>query len=396
MSRVILIKYGELTTKKGNRNLFINQLNQNINHKLKHLDLIIIKERGRAFIEFNNPSDLDEIIQQLRQVFGIHAIVIADKVTTDLDIIKSSSLNLMKEKEFKTFKIETKRSNKDFPLKSLEVNKALGSYLLQNIPDINVDVHQPDITLMLEIRKDYSYLYMDEIKGLGGYPVSIQGKGMLMLSGGIDSPVAGFLALKRGIKLECIYFESLPHTSIEARNKVINLIKKLTNYDSNIKLHIIPFTKIQEEIYQKTDAAYSMTIMRRMMYRITEKLALKNNCLVIINGENIGQVASQTLTSLFVINEVTTMPVIRPVSCLDKMEIISLANKIGTYDISILPYEDCCTIFVPKHPVINPRLDKTKELEKRINYQELIKESLDNVITIEVSNHSKEEFQDLL
>ena len=272
----------------------------------------------------------------------------------------------------------------------------VGSYILKNIANIKVDVHHPELLLNIEVRKDYTYLYTNEIKGLGGYPVGIQGKGMLMLSGGIDSPVAGFLALKKGIKLECIYFESIPHTSIEARNKVINLIKKMTKFTNEINLHIIPFTKMQETIYQHVDPKYMITIMRRMMYRITELLAKKNNCLVIVNGESIGQVASQTLSSMAVINEVTNMPIIRPLSCMDKIDIIDIAKKIATYDISILPFQDCCTVFVPKHPVTNPKLEKAILMEKTFNYEDLIKECLDNVITIKITDIEQDNLHNLL
>ena len=218
-----------------------------------------------------------------------------------------------------------------------------------------------------------------------------------MLSGGIDSPVAAYLAMKRGIHLECIYFEAIPHTSIEARNKVIELCRKLSKYTHSIKLHIIPFTNIQEVIYKTSDPDYVITIMRRMMYRITERMARRRDCLAIINGESVGQVASQTLTSMSVINNVTNMPVIRPVACLDKLEIMDIARKIDTYDISILPYEDCCTVFVPKHPVINPNLELCLEMEKRFNYDELIKEALSNVksMTIREDDH-KEEYDELL
>jgi len=246
----------------------------------------------------------------------------------------------------------------------MDFSKRIGALILKNIPNIKVDVHNPEYLLRIEIRHDYTYIYEKEIKALGGYPVGIAGKGLLMLSGGIDSPVAGYLAMKRGIKLECIYFESPPHTSIAAKNKVKKLVSILNTYQASIKLHIINFTEIQEAIYKNINPEYMITIMRRMMYRISEKVLHENNCLVLINGESVGQVASQTLTSMSVINNVTTTPVIRPVACLDKLEIIDIAKRINTYETSILPYEDCCTIFLPKHPVINPKLEN----RKRNNY----------------------------
>ena len=232
--------------------------------------------------------------------------------------------------------------------------------------------------------------------GAGGYPNGVAGKGLLMLSGGIDSPVSGYLAMKRGIKLECIYFESPPHTSIQAKNKVKSLVKKLTNYQSEIKLYVVNFTKIQEEIYKNADPEYMITIMRRMMYRISEKIIKRNNLYVLINGESVGQVASQTLTSMNVINNVTNIPVLRPVCCMDKLEIIDIAKKIDTYETSILPFEDCCTVFVPAHPVINPRIDISIKEENKFDYENMINEAVDTITTIKVSDKVEEEFEKLL
>ena len=250
--------------------------------------------------------------------------------------------------------------------------------------------------LKIEIRNNGTYIYLNEYQGLGGYPNGTLGKGMLMLSGGIDSPVAGFLSLKRGIILEAVYFEAIPHTSIEARNKVISLAKKLSKYTNKIKLHVIPFTEIQESIYKNIDSTYCITIMRRMMYRIMEKLVKKTKSQVIVNGESIGQVASQTLTSMQVINNVTNYPVIRPVACLDKLEIIDIAKKIDTYDISILPYEDCCTVFVPKHPVINPNLDLCVEYEKTFDFSIMIDEAIKNRILLDIKEEEENKFKDFL
>ncbi len=390
MKKIILIKYGELTTKKANRNLFINTLYENIITSLKDIETNITKTRVRMFIEPKNNNDFPIIIEKLKKIFGIHSIVIAHETdNNNIDTIKDSILNIVKHKEFKTFKVTTKRSNKSFPIHSMEFNNIIGGLLLKNIKDIKVDVHNPDYTLNLEIRDNNTYIYADTIKGAGGYPIGVQGKGILMLSGGIDSPVAGYLAMKRGIKLECLYFESPPHTSVMAKNKVKELVKHLSNYQPNIKLHIINFTNIQENIYKNKANDYLITIMRRMMYRIAEKVMHNTGAKVIINGESIGQVASQTLTSMSIINSVTNIPIIRPVACLDKLEIIDIAKKINTYETSILPYEDCCTIFLPKHPVINPNLEKCIEIEKRFNYEELIKESIDNLETITIPEKEK-------
>ena len=391
MKNLILIKYGELTTKKDNRNLFINMLCTNITKILKDFDYKIIKNRVRMFIEINE-KDTNEIIKKLQKVFGIYSIVICDRVNNNIDEIGSKIVSILNNKEFKTFKVETNRSNKNFYLTSLEVNKELGAYILKHMKT-SVDVHNPDVLINVEIREDYTYIYLNEYKGAGGYPVGVQGKGLLMLSGGIDSPVAGFLAMKRGINVNGLYFESPPHTSIEAKEKVIKLSSILNEYSGMFKLHIVPFTNLQEAIYRNVPDNYIITIMRRMMYRIAEKYAKKNSFKAIINGESVGQVASQTLSSMICINNVTSYPIIRPVCCMDKLEIIDVSKKIGTYETSILPYEDCCTVFVPKHPIINPDLEKCLEYEKLFDYETLIDECINN---IEVINIQKEEYNDIL
>ena len=390
MNKIILIKYGELTTKKSNRNLFINILTENIKNSLRDYAIKLTKNRVRMFIEVQNEEHFDKVINKLSKIFGIHSIVVANKTDNNIDNIKKEVLTIAKNTNFHTFKIETKRSNKKFPIKSMDFNNIIGGLLLKNIPNIKVDVHNPDFLIKLEIREQNTYIYNKEIKGAGGYPVGVAGKGLLMLSGGIDSPVAGYLAMKRGIKIECLYFESPPHTSEMAKNKVKELVNILSNYEANIKLHIINFTNIQENIYKNINPDYMITIMRRMMYRISEKVMEKNKCLVLINGESVGQVASQTLNSMRVINEVTNIPVIRPVACLDKLEIIDIAKKIDTYETSILPYEDCCTIFLPKHPVINPKLEKCIEYEKKFNYNELIEEAINNIEVININKEEKE------
>ena len=377
MDKIILIKYGELTTKKANRNLFINILCDNVKAALKNYHVNIIKNRVRMFIETDD--NINEIVDILKDIFGIHSIVVAYKVNTNTDIIKEKVLEVVKEIDFNTFKVDTRRTDKNFNIPSMEFNNIIGGLILKNIPNKKVDVHNPDYTLKIEIRHDYTYIYSKEINGAGGYPVSVAGKGLLMLSGGIDSPVAGYMAMKRGVKLECIYFESPPHTSIQAKNKVKTLVNKLNRYQPSIKLHVINFTNIQEAIYKNIDPTYMITIMRRMMYRISERIMYQNNCHILINGESIGQVASQTLTSMQVINNVSNVPVIRPVSCLDKLEIIEIAKKIDTYETSILPYEDCCTIFLPKHPVINPELDKCLLYETNFDYETLIDECINNI-----------------
>lgn len=393
MEKVVLIKYGELTTKKGNRKFFINTLYQNLQKKLNGLHVKISRDISRMYIEFEE-KELNLVLGKINQVFGIHTYQVASKIPTDIKEIEKNVIELMKGKKG-TFKVDTKRSDKKFPIQSTEFSRQMGGVVLKNNSSLHVDVHHPDTTLSIEILERFTYLYTDTFYGLGGYPVGTQPRGMLMLSGGIDSPVAGYLALKRGIKIEAVYFEAIPHTSIEARNKVIDLCKKLSFYTDKINLHIIPFTEIQEAIYKECNPEYCITIMRRMMYRIMERMAKKHKGLAIINGESIGQVASQTLTSMSVINEVTNMPVIRPVACLDKLEIIDLAKKIDTYDISILPYEDCCTVFVPKHPVINPKLEACIKMEERFDFNSLIEKTVQEVKHMTITDF-EDEFDKML
>lgn len=379
-----MIKYGELTTKGDNRGTFIKLLAENIKNAMNDYELNITYDFSRMFIE--SAVIDDKFVNKLKNVFGIHSFVICKKIdSNDQDEIKKESLKIMQEESFTTFKVETKRSNKKFPIESMEFSRIIGAHILKNI-DCKVDVHNPDIVLNIEIRNDTTLIYTKEVLGNGGYPVGVQGKGLLMISGGIDSPVAGYLSLKRGIALECLYFEAIPHTSLEAREKVKKLVRTLNEYSGNIKLYVVPFTKLQEEIYKNCDPTYNITILRRMMYRIATRFARRRNCKIIINGENIGQVASQTLASISVINEVTNIPVIRPVVCYDKSEIIDLAKSIDTYEISILPYEDCCTIFVPKHPVINPSHEKCELEEKKFDYESLVKECVDNIFKVELKD----------
>lgn len=396
MEKIIILKYGELSTKKENINYFIKTLKNNISKLLEDINNQIYYDFGRMYI-YVNEKDIELTINRLKNVFGILEIIVGYK-SNDLNIenIKANVLSLVKEKDFRTFKVKTKRSNKKYPINSMEVNNIIGGYLLKNISDIKVDVHNPELLIEIEIRNNEVLFYFNGIKGLGGYPVGTLSKGMLMLSGGIDSPVAGYLAIKRGVKLEAIYFESPPHTSEFAKDKVIRLCRVLAKYNASIKLHIINFTEIQETILKNISHDYLITIMRRMMYRISAIIAHNNKCNILVNGESIGQVASQTLTSMKVINEVVKIPVIRPVACFDKLEIIDIAKKIGTYEISTLPYEDCCTIFVPLHPVINPNSVKAQEYEKLIPYEELIYKAIKSHKVLNITLKEDNKYQDLL
>lgn len=392
MKKLIIIKYGELTTKHDNINFFIKTLKNNIESSLSGIDNKITYDVGRMFIE---TDEYDEVVKKLTNTFGIHEINIAYEIDDrSLDNISKVLIELLSDKDFNTFKVVTKRSDKSYPIKSMDVSKTLGGVVLKNKKTVKVDVNNPELLINVEIRNNKAYLYFEKVEGIGGYPVGTLGKGMLMLSGGIDSPIAGYLAMKRGIRIEGVYFDSPPHTSIDAKNKVLELASILSSYSGYVKLHVIHFTEIQEAIYKYCPKEYMITIMRRMMYRIAEKLAHKNNCKAIINGESVGQVASQTLTSMAAINEVIKMPVLRPVCCYDKIEIIDLAKKIGTYDISIRPFQDCCTIFVPEHPVINPEIEKAREYEQAFDFETLINAAVKNDEVIKLPLDNK--FDDIL
>ena len=395
MEKIIFLKYAELSTKKDNINFFLKTLNDNIKNNLKD-EVEIRYDYGRMFIVPKN-NNFDEIAERLQNIFGIHEIIVAHITKNkDLEYLKNELIDLIKEKDFKTFKIDIKRSDKSYPVDGMELRKIFGGHVLKNKENVTVDVNNPEVVITIEIRLKEVLIYFDKIKGIGGYPVGTLGKGILMLSGGIDSPVAGYLAMKRGVKLEAIYFESPPHTSVAALNKVKELAKKLSIYNNDIKLHIINFTEIQEEIYKNIPHDYLITIMRRMMYRISAIIAARSNAKILVNGESIGQVASQTLSSMSAINEVIKIPVIRPVACFDKLEIIDLAKKIDTYETSILPFEDCCTIFVPDHPVINPDKKKCEEYEKLINYEDMIYRAVKTKNTVTLKNVEELEYQDLL
>ena len=392
MKKIIIIKYGELTTKKDNINFFITTLKDNIKNCLVDYETEIKYDKGRMFI-YANEDNLDVVIEKIKKTFGIHEIIDDNSIEN----IKKSLIELIKDRDITSFKIVTKRSDKKYPINSMEISRQMGGIVLKNKEKAKVDVHNPKMIINIEVRLNNKvYIYFDKIKGIGGYPVGVAGKGLLMLSGGIDSPVAGYLALKRGVRIEAIYFESPPHTSDAAKNKVISLAKKLSEYSGYVKLHAINFTDIQEAILKNCPHEYLVTIMRRMMYRISERIAKKNNCKVLINGESIGQVASQTLTSMAAINCVTKLPVIRPVACLDKLDIIEIAKNIDTYETSILPFEDCCTIFVPDHPVINPTEESASEYEKSFDFENLISDAVYNENIIKVENKICEEHSSIL
>lgn len=394
MEKVIIIKYAELSTKNDNINFFLRTLKNNIINKLEGLDFSITYDYGRMLIE---TSSLEVVLNRLQEVFGIHEICVGYKLNDkDLDIIKNKILFLIKDKNFETFRVTVKRSDKKYPGTSIEIAKEIGAHILKNTNNKKVLMTDVDLNVFVEIRLNDVFVYFNGIPGLGGYPISTLGKGLLMLSGGIDSPVAGYLAIKRGVKIEAIYFDSPPHTSQMAFNKVKDLARKLSLYNGTVKIHVINFTKIQEEILKKIPKYYLITMMRRAMYQISAIVASKINAHVIINGECIGQVASQTLKSMKVINECIKIPVIRPVCTYDKLEIIALAKKIDTYNISIRPYDDCCTIFVPEHPVIHPDLKLVHEYEKLVDFKALFYEAIKTRKIFEISENDKNDFQGIL
>lgn len=376
----ILIRYGEMTTKGKNRGRFTSILRENVRNRLKAFEKIkITATRDRMYIKLNG-EDHEKVAANLKEVFGIHTFSYARKVDTELEAIKEGALEAINElsDSVKTFKVNVQRSYKQFPLNTPQLNRELGGYILQNTEHLTVDVHNPDVAVRVEVRDDATYITCGEEFGAGGYPVGVGGKVMLLLSGGIDSPVAAYMLLKRGVSIEAIHFESPPFTSDRAKQKVIDLASKLTRYCKRVTLHVIPFTEIQKAIHKEMPASYTMTIMRRIMLRIAEQVSVDRKALALATGESLGQVASQTLESMHTINEVTNYPVLRPLLAMDKLEIMDIAKKIDTYDISIRPYEDCCTIFTPANPTTKPKRDKVARFESRFDFTELINEAVVN------------------
>lgn len=374
----IMVRFGELSTKGKNKKDFIRVLYQNIKNALKDFSNLSFESRFDHIYVHLNSEDYEPVIARMQDISGIQGLSLVCRVENDIDVICESCLELIKLEKGKTFKVNTKRGNKKFPLNSEEITRKVAPIILKNT-SLKVDVHNPDILLNIEVREEGSYIYVKTFPGAGGYPLGVAGKSMHMLSGGIDSPVAAYLMMKRGVTIECIHFASPPYTQEAVIYKLEDLLSKLNRYQARIRLHIVPFTKIQEAIYDHAPESYCITIMRRMMYRLADRLAKRRNCPVISTGESVGQVASQTLQSMHVINEVTNTPVIRPCATLDKLEIISLSKKIDTYEISIRPYEDCCTIFTPKAPKTAPKLEEAKEFEEKFDYQSLINEALSNI-----------------
>lgn len=378
----IMIRYGELSTKKKNRMRFINKLKNNMEHVLSiYPDVSVKTDRDRGHVYLNG-TDYHEVAESLKEIFGIQAFSPSFKVEKNVDTLVKAVQEIMTSvyKDGMTFKITAKRSDHSFELDSRPLNHTLGDAVFSVLPNIKAQMKQPDINLKVEIRDEAAYISYEDIRGAGGLPVGTSGKGMLMLSGGIDSPVAGYLALKRGVDIEAVHFASPPYTSPGALKKAHDLTRKLTKFGGNIQFIEVPFTEIQEEIKAKAPEAYLMTLTRRFMMRITDRIREDRNGLVIINGESLGQVASQTLESMQAINAVTATPIIRPVVTMDKLEIIDIAQKIDTFDISIQPFEDCCTIFAPDRPKTNPKIKNTEQYEKRMDVEGLVERAVAGIM----------------
>ncbi|WP_027964247.1 tRNA uracil 4-sulfurtransferase ThiI [Halalkalibacillus halophilus] len=394
----ILVRYGELALKGKNQKHFVTKLKQNVKKALYAFPDVSIKGKHDHMYILLNGEDASAVINVCKDIFGIQSCSLAMKVENEEETIKESALEALRREDGTTFKVTTKRPNKDFPKSSQEMNQIIGGHLLRNTEDWKVNVHQPDSEIRVEIRHDATYITANKIYGKGGLPVGSAGKTLLLLSGGIDSPVAGYLTMKRGVQLEAIHFHSPPFTSERAKQKVEDLAQTLTKFGGEIKLHVVPFTEVQQKIFKETPDAYGMTIMRRMMLRISEQIAEQHEILSLTTGESLGQVASQTMESMHVINEVTNYPILRPLVAMDKLDIMEISRQIDAYEISIRPYEDCCTIFVPKSPKTKPRKEKVHQFEDPIDFSQEIKRAIEGVetLTFDVTKVSQESmYEDL-
>ena len=387
MNKVLLLKFGELFLKGRNRREFLKLLRYNIEQKLKGLTYKLFETQGRLVVSNFSADIEDELISRLQKVFGLIGVASAVEIDTVMEDIEKYVGGFDVE-NYKTFKIEAKRADKTFPMTSMEIEKYLGGVVLDKNPNLKVDLYNPELVINVEIRvNNKTYIYSNLYPCANGLPLGSAGKGLLLLSGGIDSPVAGYLMSKRGLKLEAVHFHSYPYTSAQAKEKVIELAKEISEYCGEIKLHVVSFTEIQEQIHKNCDPEYMITIMRRIMMRIAERLCKENGLGAIVTGESLGQVASQTMQSMTVTNSVVSLPVFRPVIAFDKEEIMDVARKIGTYETSILPYEDCCTVFLPKNPVIRPTISRAEYLEKSLDIDSLVETVVLNEEIIDIKNY---------
>lgn len=380
----ILIRYGELSLKGKNRKNFIHKLLENLKKALAGFPTLEFEVQYDRMYIYLHEEEVRPVSEIVAKVFGISSFSPAIKVKPDLDAILDAIRQCVDLSTFHTFKIKARRHDKMFPVDSDTINRAAATVILKN-SDWKVDVRHPEVTILIEVREDAAYIMAEKIEGAGGFPVGIGGRAMVLLSGGIDSPVASYLLMKRGVHIEAVHFAAPPYTSPEAREKVFKLARLVAPYQGDLVVHVVPFTTLQLAIYKNAPESYAITLMRRMMMRIAAGLAEKRHCLAIGTGESVGQVASQTLESIYCINNVTTTPILRPVVCMDKVEIIDIARHIGTYETSILPFEDCCTIFTPKAPVTKPKLEKCLEYESRWDFADMVNDCINMAETIRVS-----------
>lgn len=402
METRIQIRFGELSTKGKNKKRFIQQLSRNIREATQDYPQIKIQPNHDFIFLDLNDADEAVITSRLKDIFGIQNFSPVYVIPRDYEIARAAVVELMQglETEGKTFKIATRRSDHSYEHDTNWLNAEFGAAVLQNIPNITVQVKKPDITVRVDVKKEHFLISTETYQGAGGLPVGSSGRGVLMLSGGIDSPVAGYLAMKRGVEIEAVHFHSPPYTSPQALKKAKDLTAKITRFGGQIQFIEVPFTEIQEEIKAKIPEGYAMTITRRMMLRITDAVREERKALAIFNGESLGQVASQTLESMIAINAVTTTPIIRPVATMDKNEIIDIAQKIDTFDLSIQPFEDCCTIFAPAAPKTKPQMDRAERYEEQLDIVGLVERAVEGMIVTPITSATAIEeetiFSDLL
>lgn len=395
----LLIRYGEMSLKGRNKNVFVKKLRNNIKDALSDLKTVVIKpERDRMFLYAEDKRDMEEAIARLPHVFGIQSFSPVAKCEATVEAIKEKAIEVIGAAETagKTFKVEVRRTDKRFPLVTSELQLEIGSHVLRSYPELGVKMKKPDIVLHIDIRIEGAFLTAKVYEGAGGMPIGSNGHSLLMLSGGIDSPVAGYLMMKRGVSIDAIHFASPPFTSELAKKKVMDLAEKLSSFGAAVRLHIIPFTEIQQAIIKQVPDNVSMTTTRRVMLQIADIVREEVNAFAIITGESLGQVASQTLESLTAINAVTSTPILRPLIATDKLEIIDIAQSIGTYEISIRPYEDCCTIFSSSNPKTKPKLEKVAYYESFADFNPMILDAIEKRVTVELPLVEKDEFEDLL
>ncbi|MGC5327612.1 tRNA uracil 4-sulfurtransferase ThiI [Brevibacillus sp. SYSU BS000544] len=394
---VILIRYGELALKGKNRDFFEETLTRSVKSVLRSFFKIKVRRTyGRMYVELNG-EDATEVIERLTKIFGITSMSPTVQIEADEEQIKAKAVELIQSLPTppRTFRVETRRADKRYPMKSMDVSRMVGGHILRSIEGIKVDLHNPEVVVNVEIRTEGTFLSCQTIQGIGGLPVGVSGKVLLLLSGGIDSPVAGWMMLKRGVTLEAIHFHSYPFTSERALDKVRDLAHKLTKFGGTINLHVVPFTEIQTQIRQHCPEDYTITIMRRFMMRIAEAVAHKSKALALSTGESLGQVASQTLESMNAINSVVNIPILRPLIGMDKTEITDISRRIDTFELSILPYEDCCTIFTPKNPVTRPRIDLAEKFEQKLDVDALVKDAVERTEIEVITTKPREAVVDL-